>query len=150
VKLSLHVFFGLIASQRHGVKESPPSSAKVKNACRYNISPNAFMAWYLVKDTDYFTFTEQIRNITDILQWLLFSNKNHLYSLFPIVAMKDVGPPTPGSLVCRKSEKKELHTIGTSIDQWHSKKKKPISFYTQLLFIEPKFQFQSIIALVVI
>jgi hypothetical protein len=36
----------------------PPSSAEVKNSCSYTYSPPyVFMAWYLVKHKDNFTFT---------------------------------------------------------------------------------------------
>jgi hypothetical protein len=41
----------------HEADHSPPSSAKVKNAWSYTSTPQyVFMAWYLVKERDNFTF----------------------------------------------------------------------------------------------
>jgi len=42
----------------HEADHSPPSRAEVKNAWSYTSTrPYAFMAWYLVKHRDSFTFT---------------------------------------------------------------------------------------------
>jgi hypothetical protein len=41
---------------RHEDDRSPVSSAEVKNAWHYTSTPIVFMAWYLVKHRDKFTF----------------------------------------------------------------------------------------------
>jgi hypothetical protein len=46
----------------HEADQSPPSSAGVKNAWSYTSTPQyVFMAWYLVKHRDHFTFFTSYR-----------------------------------------------------------------------------------------
>jgi len=86
----------------------------------YNLSQIIFLTMDIhsnhpLTDTEYYNKQEALKFRDVLLQFLIW----HLYylcALFPIEAMKAVGAPLPECLVFRNNEKKELCTIGMSVE----------------------------------